>query len=326
MKKIALISTLALLSLGLPACDQANEESHGHGTKISDLTAVNLEGRLLRVTTTINIIGDLARQIGGNSIEVTELMGPGVDPHLYKASAGDVSKLQDADLVLYGGLHLEGKMVELLEKSDKAISVTQNISKDKLIKTQEATDNSAASYDPHVWFDATLWKNAAETVRDALVAIDPNNADQYNTNATAYVQKLEALDQEVSQLMSAIPKKQRVLITAHDAFHYFGRRYNVEVRGVQGISTAAEAGTRDVQELADFARERGVKALFVESSVPKRTVEAVIAAAKAKGHSISLGGELFSDALGSANTPEGNYLGMVRHNAKQISQALAGEQ
>ena len=278
----------------------------------------------LKVTTTVNMVGDLARVVGGSRVEVTELMGAGVDPHLYKASARDVRKLAGADLVLYSGLHLEGKMVELLEKNPHAVAVTHNIPTRQLLQPSGGFGGVAGMPDPHIWFDVTLWKSAAETTRDALSSADPAGKAVYAQNAARYLKELDALDAEVMGLMHSIPAQQRVLVTAHDAFNYFSRRYGLEVRGVQGVSTAAEAGTRDVQELAGFVTERHIPAIFVESSVPKRTVEAVIAAAGARGHTVRVGGELFSDALGTAGTPEGTYIGMVRHNAHTISAALGG--
>ncbi len=293
-------------------------------TRVSDLKPARLSGPV-KVTTTVNMVGDLARVIGGSRVNVTELMGAGVDPHLYKASARDVRRLQGADLILYGGLHLEGKMIELLEKNRKAIAVTQGIPNSKLLRPAGGFDGVANMADPHIWFDVTLWKMAAATTRDALSAVDPARKSVYAQNTARYLKQLDALDAEVMSLMKSVPQKQRVLVTAHDAFGYFARRYGLEVRGVQGVSTAAEAGTRDVQELAKFVADRKIPAIFVESSVPKRTVEAVIAAAKARGHTVRVGGELFSDALGTAGTPEGTYVGMVRHNTKTIAAALGGK-
>ncbi|MBZ9749472.1 zinc ABC transporter substrate-binding protein [Deinococcus sp. HMF7604] len=312
---------LAWLPLALAACTAPAPESHA--TLVRDLQPAALNGRPLKVTTTANIVGDLARVIGAERVQVTDLMGPGVDPHLFKASARDVRTLQGADLVLYGGLHLEGKMVELLEKNRKATAVTQNVPKERLLYPQGGFGGVEGLADPHVWFDVDLWKTAAETTRDALSAADPAGQERYAQNAAAYLTQLDALDREVATLMNRVPKEQRVLVTAHDAFGYFGKRYGVEVRGVQGVSTASEAGTRNVQELAQFVASRRIPALFVESSVPQRTVQAVISAVRAQGQTVQIGGQLFSDALGSAGTPEATYLGMVRHNVQTISSALA---
>lgn len=279
----------------------------------------------LHITTTVNMVGDLARTIGGNRVQVTELMGAGVDPHLYKASARDVSRLRNADLILYSGLHLEGKMVELLEKNKKAVAVTSDIPKEKLLWPEGGFDGVTGLPDPHFWFDVSLWKIAAQTTRDALTKADPAGKNYYAQNTTRYLKELDSLDGEIKKLIGSIPEKQRVLVTAHDAFNYFSRRYGIEVRGVQGVSTAAEAGTRDIQELSRFLVDRKIPAIFVESSVPKRTIEAVIAAARAQGLTVKIGGELYSDALGNKGTPEGNYIGMFRHNARTITQALLGK-
>lgn len=280
----------------------------------------------VKVTTTVNMVGDLAKTIGGNRVVVTELMGAGVDPHLYKASAKDLGRLKKADLILYGGLHLEGKMVEILEKNNRAIAISSQIPKDKLLIPEGGFDGEEGLADPHFWFDVSLWKIAAQTTRDALIKVDPKGKEVYMQNTMRYLKELDQLDAEVSKLIMSIPKEQRVLVTAHDAFNYFSRRYGIEVRGVQGVSTAAEAGTKDIHELSQFLVQNKIPAIFVESSVPKRTVEAVIAAARAKGHSVKIGGELFSDALGPAGTPEGTYIGMVKHNARVISEALKGKQ
>lgn len=297
--------------------EATTEESHTKN-ELPAMEPLNLDGRKLRVTATVNILGDLARVIGGDRVEVTELMGPGIDPHLYKASARDVNKLESADVILYGGFHLEGKMVELLSNEKKAVAVNEYIASEQLIYP-EGGDGLP---DPHVWFDITLWKKSANIVKEAFSQVDPENKETYQNNAEAYLAELDKLDEEVKEAIQAIPENQRVMITAHDAFGYYGKRYGLEVRGVQGLSTATEAGTRDVQDLADFIVKNKIPAIFVESSVPKRTVEAVIEAAKSRGQDVSIGGELFSDALGTAGTPEGTYLGMVRHNTKVISEAL----
>ncbi len=289
-------------------------------TTVATLQPADLGGGQVHVTATTNMVADLAREIGRDRVAVSALMGPGVDPHLYKASARDVRTLQGAHLILYGGLHLEGKMVELLEKSGRAVAVTEQIPPERLLHPGGAEGLP----DPHVWFDVSLWKFAAGTTRDALSAADPAGKALYAQNAAAYLRELDALDTEVMTLMHSIPEERRVLVTAHDAFNYFARRYGVEVRGVQGVSTAAEAGTQNIQALARFVSERGIPAVFVESSVPQRTVDAVIQAARAQGHTLRIGGELFSDALGAAGTPEGTYIGMVRHNAHAISSALGG--
>ncbi|AFZ69652.1 metal ABC transporter solute-binding protein, Zn/Mn family [Deinococcus peraridilitoris] len=293
--------------------------------KLDTLKPAQLQGGKVKVTTTVNMISDLVQNVGGNRVEVTGLMGPGVDPHLYKASAKDVRALQDAHLIVYNGLHLEGKMVDLLERSPKAIAVTDAMPKNQLITPPGGFIGIAGLQDPHVWFDVPLWKHSATIVRDALTRIDPAGKTTYAKNAAAYQKQLDALHTRVEKMMNRVPKEQRVLITAHDAFSYFGRKYGVEVRGIQGISTVAEAGTKDIQELAKFVADRKIHAVFIESSVPRRTVEAVVQAAKARGWNLQIGGELFSDAAGEKGTKEGTFIGMVEHNARIISEALLGK-
>ncbi len=283
---------------------------------------VSSEGKL-RVVTTIGQIADLAREIGGDHVEVIGLMGPGTDPHLYVATASDVDKLQAADLILYNGLFLEAQMEDILEQIGErkpAYPVTRDIDRARLLASPIYEDE----FDPHIWFDVTLWQEAAVLVRDTLIEMDPENAAAYQANGERYLDELAQLHQEVLTQVARLPAEQRVLITAHDAFNYFGRAYGFEVRGLQGISTASEASTADVQELADFIAERQIPAIFVESSVPVRTIEAVQAAVRNRGFEVQIGGQLFSDAMGPAGTPEGTYLGMVRYNIQTIVTALVG--
>jgi len=275
------------------------------------------DGRV-QVVTTVNMISDLAEQIGGERVRVTGLMGPGVDPHLYKASAGDVRRLANADLVLYGGLHLEGKMVDILAALNArvpSVAVSEAIPEERLLGLDGA-------HDPHVWFDPTLWAYAARATAGALTRVDPEGRAVYQANLGRYLGELTDLDRWTAAQFRTIPERQRVLVTAHDAFGYLSRRYGVEVQGLQGLSTVAEAGGQRVRSLAQFLDERGVKAVFVESTVSPRTVQAVREAARARGHTVRLGGELYADAAGEAGTPEGTYLGMVRHNVSTIVEAL----
>ncbi|MFD1733845.1 metal ABC transporter solute-binding protein, Zn/Mn family [Deinococcus malanensis] len=272
-----------MLIAGLMALVSPSAGADERVTKVADLKPVQLNGGKIKVTTTINMISDLVQNVGGNRVQVTGLMGPGVDPHLYKASARDVRSIQDAHLIFYNGLHLEGKMVDLLERSPKAIAVTDAIPRRQLITPPGGFIGIAGLQDPHVWFDVPLWKHTVLIVRDALTRVDPAGRAIYANNAAAYQKKLDALHQRVDKMMKGVPRRQRVLITAHDAFSYFGRKYGVEVRGIQGISTVAEAGTKDIQDLATFIVERKIPAVFIESSVPKRTVEAVVQATRARG-------------------------------------------
>lgn len=276
----------------------------------------------LNVVATTSMIGDTAQEIGGDAVKVEVLMGPGVDPHLYKASEGDVSRLEQADLILYSGLHLEAAMGDVLERMEKSgkkvVAVTKDIPKDKLIPLK----NFAGQYDPHVWMDTSLWNTVSKTTAEAIIAQKPDQKTTINTNLEYFVGKLRMLDQNIRIALSEIPKEQRVLITAHDAFEYWGRLYEFEVRGLQGVSTASETGARDVQELANFIVERKIPAIFVESSVPHRQVEALQEAVKAKGYAVRIGRPLYSDSIGDYGTTEGSYVGMLRFNAGIIGQEL----
>lgn len=279
------------------------------------------EGGKLRITATTGMIADATREVGGEHVTVTGLMGPGVDPHMYKASQGDIRKLDDADLVLYNGLHLEGSMTKIMEKMSKSrhvVAVAENIDPAQL----RYSEDGATEYDPHIWFDVSLWMNVTQTIEAALIEADPAHEADYRQNATQYLTVLNELHQEVQSKIASIPESGRVLITAHDAFGYYGNAYNIEVKGLQGISTAAEYGSKDVSDLRNELVERGIKAVFVESSVPSRSMEAIIAGAKSMGHTVQIGGELFSDAMGEAGTIEGTYIGMVRHNTDTIVEAL----
>ncbi|MDT9024589.1 metal ABC transporter solute-binding protein, Zn/Mn family [Rossellomorea yichunensis] len=273
------------------------------------------------VTTTIGQIGDAVKNIGGEHVEVQSLMGPGVDPHLYKAKQSDIGKFQEADIIFYSGLHLEGKMLEIFEKMNKekpTYAIADSIPKDKLRKDQ--ADNTAT--DPHVWFDIDLWKIALEQVRDGLIEKDPENKEDYIRNTEKYFAELDELKAYSTEEMSKIPEEQRVLVTAHDAFNYFGAKYDLQVMGLQGLSTDAEYGLADVQSLVNTLVERNIKAVFVESSISEKSINAVIAGAQDKGHEVEKGGELFSDAMGKEGTEEGTYIGMYKHNVDTIVEGL----
>jgi len=276
----------------------------------------------IQVVATIGMIKDVVQEIGGDEVEVHGLMGPGVDPHLYKASQGDIQKLDDAQMIFYGGLHLEGKMTEILEKLEKhkpTVAVSQNIDPSQLRAGDEA---EGTQYDPHIWFNVKYWINATETIRDTLTEYDPAHADTYKRNAEAYIAELTKLDDEVRTRIAEIPEAGRVLVTAHDAFGYFGDAYDIQVMGLQGISTAAEYGSKDVSELRDFLVENRIKAVFVENSIPTKSMEAVIAGAKELGHEVKIGGELYSDSLGESGSEADTYIKMVRHNVNTIVEAL----
>lgn len=279
------------------------------------------DGRLYAVAT-VGMVADVVRNVGGERVRVDALMGPGVDPHLYKASEGDVRRLFRADVVFYVGLHLEARMAEVLDEMGtrvRTVAVGQAVPVERLQRPPEF----AGAFDPHVWFDVALWRHTVGAVARALADADPAHADEYHANAERFSAKLDTLDGYVRARAAELPPARRVLVTAHDAFGYFGRAYGFEVHGLQGISTAAEAGTHDVQALAVMIAERRIPAVFVESSVPRRTIEAVQEAVRARGFTVRIGGDLFSDAMGSPGTPEGTYVGMVKHNVDTIVDALA---
>ena len=278
----------------------------------------------IRVVTTIGMITDIVKNVGGDQVEVIGMMGPGVDPHLYKATAKDRTRLKSAHIVFYNGLHLEAKLAdELADMSGdvKTVAVTDGVDKMLLLSSSDYEGQS----DPHLWFDVTLWMKAVEKVRDTLSALNPDSETVYQNNTDRYLAELAELHEYVKTQAERVPPQQRVLVTAHDAFNYFGKAYGFEVRGLQGISTSMEAGIADVRELATFIAERRIPAIFVESSVSSRSLEAVKAAVKSKGFNVQIGGELFSDAMGNEGTPEGTYIGMVRHNIDTIVKALTGE-
>ena len=307
---IALLLALLALLLVAPACSGSTAPG-----------GADLASRKIVAVTTIGQITDLVRNIGGDRVEVVGLMGPGGDPHLYKASESDVAKLNSADIIFYNGLNLEGKMADLfvrMARTRPTVAVTEDIPVDRLREPPEFQGH----YDPHVWFDVTLWKLAAERVERALVELDPQHAATYRENAARYQKELDELHAWIKTEIATIPPQQRVLVTAHDAFGYFGEQYGMEVVGLQGISTETEAGVADVQALAELVASRGIKAIFVESSVPHRTIEAVVEAVRARGKEVRIGGQLYSDALGAPDTPEGTYIGMMRYNVRTIVDAL----
>lgn len=276
----------------------------------------------LKVVATTSQVTDLLKQLAGDLIELEGLMGAGVDPHLYKASEGDVTKFFNADVIFYSGLHLEGKLEDVFEKmhlqGKKTIAVAEAIDKSDLI----ASADFASSYDPHFWFNIEYWKKATKYVSEQLSTLDKKNAVHYKKNAQQYIDKLNLLEKTLLTQVVELSKEKRVLVTAHDAFAYLGKTYDFEVVSLQGLSTATEAGVQDVQRIANVIINKKVKAIFIESSVPVRTVEALQAAVKAKGHKVMIGGTLFSDALGDSNTVEGTYIGMYAYNMTTIVNAL----
>ena len=276
----------------------------------------------LKVVATTSMLTDLVKNIGGDAIEVQGLMGAGVDPHLYKASEGDVSKLFNADVIFYNGLHLEGKLVEVFEKMESQNKTTVPLGEFLDKKELVGSTYFASSYDPHVWFNIQFFMQFAEKVTEVLQNADPENKELYQKNKETYILELEALEEWVKTTIEALPKEKRILVTAHDAFNYFGKAYGFEVVGLQGLSTATEAGVQDVQRLSSYIIDNKVKAIFIESSVPRRTIEALQQAVLSTDHQVEIGGSLYSDALGDPGTLEGTYLGMFRYNVITIVEAL----
>jgi manganese/zinc/iron transport system substrate-binding protein len=277
----------------------------------------------LRVVATTGMLGDAVRAIGGGRVEITTLMGPGVDPHLYKASPGDVRDIGQADVLVVNGLHLEGRLAEAIERAGAGrpvLAVAEALPRERLRQAPDAPGQP----DPHVWFDVSLWHDAMPGIATTLAAADPAGAPAYRAACAEYQERLAALHDYARSVLATIPPERRVLVTAHDAFGYMGRAYGLEVLAIQGLSTDSEASLRDINALVDTLVVRGIPAVFVESSVPPKTVQALIEGCRARGHRVELGGELHGDALGSPGTPAGDYVGMVVHNVETIARALGG--
>jgi manganese/zinc/iron transport system substrate-binding protein len=274
----------------------------------------------IRVTTTTNMITDLVQEIGSEHVTVTGIMGPGVDPHLYRATASDVEKLRNADVIFYNGLNLEGKMgdifIQMSRDGKPVYAVSENMPQNLLLELD------SGGLDPHIWWDATLWMEAARAVADALTKVDPDNSASYQRNLDEYFEELQSLHESSLERIEGIPEGQRVMVTAHDAFQYFGRAYGIEVMGIQGWSTESEAGIQEIRRLADIVAERGIRAIFVETTVSPNTIEALKAATEDRGHEVVIGGQLFSDAIGDIETLEGTFVGAFRYNVDTIANAL----
>jgi manganese/zinc/iron transport system substrate-binding protein len=278
----------------------------------------------LNVVATTGMIGDAARQIGGDLVDVRALMGPGVDPHAYRQTRSDIVAMANADLVLWHGLFLEAQMEDFmrgLEEGGTVVAVAESLPRDLLIGNEDYADK----FDPHVWMNPNLWSLVVLNVRDALIKVHPESENIFRANADTHLIELQQLAQYSTQVLSSVPAESRVLISAHDAFNYFGDAYGFEVMGIQGISTDSEAGLQRIAEMVDTLVDRKIGAVFVESSVSDRNVRALIEGAAAAGHEVIIGGTLFSDAMGDDGTYEGTYLGMIDHNATVISRALGGE-
>lgn len=277
------------------------------------------------IVTTCGMVTDIVREVAGDKARVTGLMGEGVDPHLYKPTRDDVARLLQADVVFYSGLMLEGRMTDtflkIARKGTPVYPVTELLDEKFLLEPEEFAGHT----DPHVWMDAAGWMAAVKVVARSLAELDAANAAYYEQNARRYSDTLGKLNDYARRALASIPREHRVLVTAHDAFNYFGRAYGLEVRGIQGISTESEAGVADINKLVDFLVERKIPAIFVESSVSDKNIKALIEGCRSRGHQVAIGGTLFSDAMGPAGTYEGTYLGMIDHNVTVITRALGGE-
>jgi manganese/zinc/iron transport system substrate-binding protein len=277
------------------------------------------------IVTTCGMVTDIVRTVAGEKATVNGLMGEGVDPHLYKPTRDDIAALVKADMVFYSGLMLEGRMTDAFLKVSRrgtpVFAVTELLDEKFLLEPEEFAGHT----DPHVWMDVQGWMQAVQVVGRSLAETDAPNAAYYTKNAEACAARLAELDAYAKKAMASIPPARRVLITAHDAFNYFGRAYGIEVRGIQGISTESEAGVSDINKLVDFLVERKIPAIFVESSVSDKNIRALVEGCKSRGHAVKIGGELFSDAMGAPGTYEGTYIGMIDHNVTTIVRALGGD-
>lgn len=273
------------------------------------------------IVCTTGMIADLLKNIVGDKMEVKALMGPGVDPHLYKATQNDLRLLKDAELIYVNGLHLEGKMASILEKfsrTSKVYAVSDFVDSTRLLKDENYSDVK----DPHIWFDVSLWESSISGLVESLCELDPQYCSTYRANASAYSDSLTQLHEEVKTLISSIPLSKRIMITAHDAFNYFGRSYNIRVRGLQGISTLSEFGLKDRVELVNYIVEKQIPTVFIESSVSPKNIEAIVEGCRKKGFNVDIGLPLYSDAMGTQDSPDGNYMGMVRANVRNIVSGL----
>jgi manganese/zinc/iron transport system substrate-binding protein len=277
----------------------------------------------IKVGATVGMVADIVKEVAGSTAAVTQIIGAGVDPHVYSPTRGDVAVLMRSEVVFYSGLLLEGQMTEVLAKvgaKRPVYAVTERLQKDYLIH-----DNTTNHYDPHVWMDVKGWSKAVEVVTQALADFDPAGVASYQENADRYVKRLLELDAYARKAISSIPASRRVLVTAHDAFNYMGRAYGIEVLGIQGISTESEAGLKDINRIVDTLVARKIPAVFVETSVSEKNVRALIEGAASRGHQVTIGGSLFSDAMGNPGTYEGSYIGMIDHNVTIITRALGGQ-
>lgn len=285
-----------------------------------NMTTDNEDGETIKVVTTIAQIGEPLSVIGGDVIEVESLMGPSVDPHLYNPTQSDIATIDRADLIFYNGLNLEVNMVKVFDsigEEKPVLAIGDTLPKDELLEEEQGV------IDPHIWFDIDLWQRALDAAVEELKEYSPDHAEFFEENKQEYFSELEQLNLEATEKLTSIPEEHRVLVTAHDAFGYFGNKYSMEVIGLQGLSTEDEIGVSDINETIAIIKENQIPAIFVESSIDDRSIQSVIEGAASAGIEVELGGELFSDAMGVAGTEEGTYIGMYRHNVETIYTALS---
>lgn len=321
MNRISLLLALSCLS----AAGGCNDTHHSNHADASTTPAVFEGDYPIQVVCTTGQVAEMISRIGGQHVHVDNLMGPGVDPHLYRPIASDVRKLDAADAIFYNGLHLEGRMADLFEQMalrKPTFPVTEGLQSRGDSRLREPPEFEGM-YDPHVWHDVALWSDCVQDMARALAQLDPTHAQDYEKNASDYIAELKELDAHCRNEIAKIPEDRRVLITAHDAFGYFGKAYGLEVYGLKGISTEEEKDVKHQEELQAMIIERRIPAVFVESAVSHRTVEALIEPCRAAGHDLKQGGELYADALGPAGSPDSTYTGMIRHNVGTIVDALA---
>lgn len=316
-KSLTQFIAAAILAIGLTAALLLPGAARAEGERP--------QGERPRIVATTGMVADLVRAVAGDRAEVEALMGEGVDPHLFKPTRSDTVKLLRADAVFISGLHLEGKMTtafdRLRESGKPVVALGDAVPKERLLSPPEFE----GAHDPHIWMDVGIWAGTLPAIRDGLARLDPAGRETYARNADTYGAELARLDTYARRILSSIPDAARVLVTAHDAFNYLGRAYGIEVRGIQGISTESEAGLRIIEELAALLADRGVPAVFPETSVSDRNVRALVEGAGARGHRVTLGGALFSDAMGAPGSYQGTYIGMIDHNVTTIARALGGE-
>jgi manganese/zinc/iron transport system substrate-binding protein len=312
--RVLLLAALVLAGFLLVGCDSGTAED-----------GVSPEADGLTLVATTGMVEDVVRAVAGDQAQVLGMMGPGVDPHLYQPTRTDVGQMIRADAIFLNGLLLEGQLTDSIDRAREqgkpVFALAEALDGSSLLSSEEADEE----FDPHVWMDPQVWARVVDIVRDAMIEIDPEGAESYRSNAAAYRAQVEALDAYASRVLSSVPQDQRVLVSAHDAFGYFGRRFGFEVVGIQGLSTQSEAGVRDIERLVSLLVERQIGAVFVESTVSDRNVRSLIDGAAARGHTVVIGGELFSDAMGDSGTYEGTYIGMIDHNVTRIARALGGD-